>query len=476
MQHAADLQTLLEQADSLRTLARMLGAACLDVEGDIADAIAAGDVRELDQLTAAIAALDAQAWADAEPAAGGSFADLLADPIVKRWVENLAVEPPLQLLGWLRGMCASVLAAWYAGTRGRIELERGDVFPIPVRPITGVIDDPTPFPPTLAVGHLLDKHPTFRIWQRSSTSRIRCVIDYSVGFELDQATWDGNAAGGRFHRLASIHPYADENDLRVNTVNPDWWFDVAPSRWDGNALLAALKRSAEYARGAVITELALPDPDQLTDEIYAHRRELPDLIIAGSAHAHHPGAGPRGADVRTNETVVYLDGTEVARHRKIHPYAAKYLGSGHVFSTPRPEGITPERKTLSVLSGQLTRLGSVICADLNDVEVPQLLVELGVNLLLVPAVSPRDGAFNGAAAQVASQCQGVTLIANGAPLIDPRRPPSRPAFQVLAGVPRAAPQQQTHEELPGASLGRRAIGIFDPNQRLRQALRWLPFA
>ena len=132
------------------------------------------------------------------------------------------------------------------------------------------------------------------------------------------------------------------------------------------------------------------------------------------------------------------------------------------------EGITSEPKALTILTGEFTRLGVVICADLNNRQLPSLLKDAGVNLLLVPALTPETGGFNGGVCTLASWCQGVSVIANvdGSFFEAAEEPP----FTVMVGVPRARVAEQSRE-FPGPGSFP-ASAVIDPNKSLDEALEW----
>src|SRR5262249_4383698 len=142
---------------------------------------------------------------------------------------------------------------------------------------------------------------------------------------------------------------------------------------------------------------------------------------------------------RVNEARIYLDGVEVGHHRKIHPFYAKIEGQEEKVR----EAISSVPARITLLSGSRTRLAVVICADLDDARIPALLVEAGANLLLVPSFSETPGAFNGAICNLASSCQGVTVIANSQ-----LGEGAEQRFRVAAAVPREALSKQSEEYGP----------------------------
>jgi predicted amidohydrolase len=226
------------------------------------------------------------------------------------------------------------------------------------------------------------------------------------------------------------------------------------------ALLAQAK--GEGADIAVLPELSLPDPGALQKGLEANPENYPPLVVAGSAHCSTGTAA--GDEIRSNESRVYLDGKCVAIAHKHHPFVTKDL-----LGEPYPEGIsedlTGEQKTIMVLSGSRTRIAVVICADLNDLQIPQLLVAAGVNLLLVPAMTEKIGSFNAPLSAIAGHCQGICAIANT------RWGDAGKPFLCMVSVPREDPTQQS-VALPPKGAPASQLAIFDPNERLPGAVSW----
>lgn len=100
-------------------------------------------------------------------------------------------------------------------------------------------------------------------------------------------------------------------------------------------------------------------------------------------------------------------------------------------------------------------------------ELPSLLAEAGVNFLLVPSMTEKFGAFNGPVASIASQCQGVAVVANV------RFRPDGEPFLMMGATPFSKPEEQT-----GSSCGERGgalseVAIFNPNLPFGEAIDWI---
>lgn len=147
-----------------------------------------------------------------------------------------------------------------------------------------------------------------------------------------------------------------------------------------------------------------------------------------------------------------------------HAFRTGQLGTA-TFDPKLPEGITPGQKELHLLCGTSTRLGVVICADLNDELIPELLDDAGVNLLLVPSLSVSHGAFNGTLAWLASRRQGIGVIVN-AGFED------GDGFHAVVGLPRAKPEEQTGN-FTGPETDGPSLAYLDPAKPMAEAVVWL---
>lgn len=465
------LEQILAEAASIRDLARRLGSECLDSEGEIARLR-----RELPSSEAIGARLESDVIAMArdlwEPRfEGAGSLEHLTAALREETVVVRETAPELASWRFLRGMCRSVLRRWFEAVQEPVHLERGDPYPLPSRPTHKAVIDPTPYPPNSDRGQLLGRT-QFRLY-RAPAAHLSVILDFSERDDIDEATWIGNTDAGRFPLIATVHPYRHADDLTVEDVNDEWFFGVRPRVWDAGDVLRLIREAkALSAAIALLPELSLPASNALAAAVAEEPDSYPPLLVCGSAHIREPATTGGRPAVRANECCVYLNGRPLLRHRKVHPFEARYLGP----NVPRldealPEGLTEEPKVLTVASGSMTRLAIVICADLNDVEIPTILTQLGVNAMLVPALTEHEGAFIGAIADVASRMQGYSVIANGTPIVDPDEPANRAPFMVLAGVPRveAAQQLRTYQ---APSSGRRAIGLLDLNADADDSMVW----
>jgi Carbon-nitrogen hydrolase len=449
----------LRAADDVLDLARRLGAACLDHEADLAemtdDRRTWEDIRRLELWTGQTSLAQ---WEEVveDPE---QFEKRFGSKVVTL-LRRAKTRHPMDCLGILRGLCRRPLGEFFAGVGDQLNLDRGLPVRFATRPLPEHLGSHcTTALPTLNNTGLLDPLP-FDIYGHAASKQVRVVLDFGHRDVIDQLTWTEDG----LPQIATLHPKCS-GELDEITVEDGSFFGVRPREWDSEeveSLLAAAKK--EGADIAVLPELSLPTPGELKEAIERNQESFPRIVVAGSAHVvEGTGAG----QVRANESQIYLDGRYVARARKHHAFETNKV-NGETYPDLLRENLTREQKTIMVLSGGLTRLAVVICADLQEREIPSLLVDAGVNLLLVPSMTRRIGSFNTAVCDIAGYCQGVAAVANT------RWGDDGKPFLCLCAVPREEPEKQS-AALPDADgKGKPApvLGIFDPNKPLPEAVRW----
>jgi predicted amidohydrolase len=438
--------TLLAGSQSLLDFARRLGSACLEEEAILRQALDDPVARRhADPIETWIEKSDDRLWANADRFARTAQRDGIADALA-----DAAAIPCFDYLAVLRGLCRGPLTRYFETTEDDVVLDVG----VPVPLASRKIDTFRTTPHTSSLDHGALLYPlAYWLFPHRAGGAARVVLNYRLRDRLDALTWSD---ASRLPRIATLHRFHDDVKPLIEEQNAKWFFGVRPPAWDLETVLAQLRR-VRAAEIAVLPELCLPEAGALDDALLADPAAFPALVVAGSAHVREPQTDGRG-EIRANESRVYLDGKRVAAHRKIHAFQMK--GPSR---TKIDEGLTKEPKTFTVLSGRFTRLAVAICADLNDRTLPGLLEQAGVNLLLVPAMTPSEGAFTGAVCKLASLNQAVGVVVNAAGHGE--------TFHVLAAVPRPAPRQQVRE-YRAPSSHRRPVGIFDPNQPLGKAMSW----
>lgn len=440
----------------LRSVIRQLALRCIEREPDIRR-LRHASREDTERLEEAVAAIPAPAWTNVVEA-GGRLGTIWTADGVAAAARLLETTPPLADYAMLRALTRSALRRWFSRTSECVRLRRGDVIPSCARPLRDRAHA-TPADSTLGVGHLLEGLP-FTIFTQPDGQVPAVELDFSFRELLEPVCWvdePGNGAGPRLPRVATVHPYeefASEYAYEVDERN-GWFFDVRPKVVDGDWILSRLSAAGAVAEIAVLPELALQTPDALGPALAADAGAYPPLVVAGSAHV----VDDRG---HSNLSVTYLHGIPVLEHRKVHPMVLKVSDDVRL-----SERLTDGPHVVRCLCCSKTRMAVAICADLIDRTIPSLLEHVGVNLLLVPALSPHEGSFNSTAAGLAGRNQGVTVIVNGSPAPEPGEEP----FMVLAGAPFRRPSDQSRSFAPPPT-GRRATGWIDPNEPLSRADPW----
>lgn len=463
----APLSDTLAAAGDLRQLAQSLGRVCVDGIQEIGELRRQRGALELAHanLEDAAIAVDEDWWFDGRRRSSG-FGDLLAFPAVNAPATLLETAPPLAYLAVLRAICRRPLHRFYKETWLRHDMCRGDPLPLPTRPTHTVFRPVTPSFRTQSLGSLLDGTP-FRLYGGPINTPVEIELDFGDRDNLDAATWQGDDSAGRFPLVASIHPHATDADLAIDEVTETAFFGVRPRSWNEGAVLSQLEAARE-AGIAMLPELSIPAPDALAGSLDANPERFPALVVAGSAHAELPAT--KGATLRVNQAEAYLHGAPLLTHRKVHAFRTSYLGPEYS-RRDRIEDLSDCRRRITIAAGTHTRLAVVVCADLNEPEIPSLLEQAAVNLLLVPALTPSEGAFSGTCGQLASRCQALAIVVNGTAAVDPNDPLAAEPFMVMAAIPDPSPKRQVtgYTRPPGQ---RKAVGIFDTT-KAPPAVRWL---
>jgi len=451
------LERVVGTSRSLIELAAALGQACLADERLVIESMKDPAVENaVEELADHVRAHGPEIWQLSPPT---GFAELLDTDEIHRILHWLQSLDPISHLGVLRGLCGGALRLFFDGFRGPLKLEKGTPLPDATRPVNELFGTRcTPLPQKTRAKALLG-HTGFDLY-RAPDPAIRVTIDFSHSERLDALTW----LGDRLPVIGTVHPRLDGDRLSY-TIKGDRVFDVQPRNWSLQETLDDLKALGD-AKIALLPELCLPHAGALEDALKSDPSLYPPLVVASSAHER---INDNGEASSINESRVYLDGQWVLRHRKIVPLETRHIGNHPRFDPPLREDLAPPQEEIRLLSGEKTRLAVVICADLNSRSVPRVLMDCGVNLLLVPSLTYKPGTFNGAICSLASYCQAVCVVAN--PILDQLKGQSHAPFLLLAAVPRSGANQQSHEYFHRQTQTA-ARALLDPNRPLASALRW----
>lgn len=401
-----------------------------------------------------------------EPGPDGTFGHLLDEGGLGATLTVADTYSPMGHYAVLRGML-NLLRRFFDSTTGTVELRNGLPVPIPSRGVNTLFRT-TPKP---EAAHTRDplQGSSFYLFNSFGGPHLPVTLDYRARKSLPKVTWPRSKAGkARLPRIATIHPHLGKDGIEVDKEDrtAGSFFGVHPRRWNPDEVLDALRKVHGKAEIAVLPELSLPSPDALGTALAAAPDDFPPLIIAGSAHVEETRGGEQ---VRANEARIYLDGQIVGSHRKIRAFEMGRGLDGKKLPATAREGLTDEPKQITVLASDDTRLAVLICSDLLDPKIGQRLEDASVNLLLVPALTPEPGSFNGDICVLAGHFQAVSVVVN----VDSSAFEGVNPFEVLAAVPRPRAPDQSREYRRRWPWQRRAIGLFDPNRRLPEALRWM---
>lgn len=177
------------------------------------------------------------------------------------------------------------------------------------------------------------------------------------------------------------------------------------------ALQEEVERALEEARRQEVTLLILPElsiPPATAVKI--HERLVgqgvdgyPILTLFGCSHRRNQ----RG-DLDVNEAVLLgPDGSELHRHAKLAPFTDYAEGEEH------PCGENLERgKTVTILECSIGNITPLICLDLLNTTVADILGRSHGNLLAVPSLSPQTSAHQTAARALQPRLRACTFVCN----------------------------------------------------------------
>ena len=308
-----------------------------------------------------------------------------------------AVGQGLNMAGW-----STFAPSWRQGLGEEVHrMQDGECFPVPEAPWPEALGDLTRLPAPYAAGFRSCDHPYARVFTGAS---VAVDVDFSHARAL-RPILDG--LHEQSHPIATLHPNQGLEELGI-TGRRGSYFPIAPADPDNQmALIDDLLDEAIDADARVIVLPELSGSLAIAERI-ARRLDAEDvqrLVIPGSWHTDVRG---RPANVTRGLISGHPD---PMRHRKLTEISDLLAHDpGHRFREGVEAGQPP---TLTVHVAGAYRLAVLICKDLLDAGVRAALELMGVNVLLVPAMSPTTGWFvDRALGQVAS-AQAITVMANG---------------------------------------------------------------
>lgn len=188
------------------------------------------------------------------------------------------------------------------------------------------------------------------------------------------------------------------------------FFHVRPH--DPPALDAKIRALVATAERRGVDLLLLPELC-LTAEMHAalvatHAFGRLPFVVAGSHHS------PSGVGPGQNEATLFAHGRPIASHRKFRPviFPDRFDDTGATRQVARQEHLRVDESRISVLVTGDWSVAVLICKDVMENAVQDLLRDLAVQLVLVPAMSPKTEDFADLAQQLGRDPQSYTLVAN----------------------------------------------------------------
>ncbi|HEU5150540.1 MAG TPA: hypothetical protein VFU19_08590 [Iamia sp.] len=212
---------------------------------------------------------------------------------------------------------------------------------------------------------------------------------------------------GRPRPLVTAHPNGSWEELALTP------FPAGPRRpTEHRDTTVGLVEAAIGREAAIVALPELTGTLPVVDALRQLRPPEPTLIVAGSAHLRLGSRRANAAHVWVARERWVVPAPRPLRVLKRVPYAGS-MGA---------EPLTQVADHVRVLTSGPWRLVVGICRDTLDADILAALIQLGVNLVVVPASSAKTANLGAAAAGVATGAPGIGLVANG-----PRRFPGRPA-------------------------------------------------
>jgi hypothetical protein len=204
--------------------------------------------------------------------------------------------------------------------------------------------------------------------------------------------------------VAALWPNQDFAEFLI-TPRSDATFTVAVA--DPEQQAANVQRVVDAGLASGATVLVLPELSTAPDIPLMLRDRLEQFddkvrpIVAGSYHE------PAGESWTNSCLGALSDGPDFLRHRKLVP--VEFRDSG----VPQKEAVEAFAHPITIYAAAGVRLAILICRDYLDQAVGEILDALGVNMILVPAMSDRtDGFVTNAHGHVAAS-QAMSFVVNG---------------------------------------------------------------
>lgn len=321
---------------------------------------------------------------------------LLITPATRRLLTDVIDLHPKCNWETARGLALGIDSAFghrfYELLIGRRTVAPGDPIPLSRPNPSAIVRAPTVNPTTLE-SNQLDVLPHLRLAPRG-VENMRVILEV-----VDPESLVANE-GPR--RIAVVQPAALLSDFEWDLVDEDAFFNVR------------LPGAEELIRRLVSQALDV-DPDVLIiPELCVSETLAEELHSAASNHDHPPFITVPGSHHFTDGTIrenrsLTLFGTDGARTlvTKFHPF--EWAESG---DRKRTEDLTgSDKPTITIRSLGNWSVATLICRDAIEQPFIEVLADLGVNLLCIPAFTAKTDPFETTGSLLMTRNQAFTVMA-----------------------------------------------------------------
>lgn len=294
-----------------------------------------------------------------------------------------------------------LFADWFYGQE--LDLEPGDPFPVADSKMRTWVPSSTGAPSVRT--EPLDRLPRLRLapsdlrglrvsmrWADAQLAELEHVERFGIGIPCGPAlfetfTWE-----------------------RYSIDTQHLFFHVRPR--DEARLEASVRAVIELAARRGVGLLLLPElcmTESMHARLVASRAfHTVPFVVPGSYHV------PSTMGPGHNETSLLVHGRPIVKHRKFRPviFPDRFDDHGAARDVIRQEHLAVDESRISIRVSGDWSVATLICKDVMDNAVQDLLRDLAVQLVLVPAMSPRVEDFADLARQLGRDPQGITLVAN----------------------------------------------------------------
>jgi hypothetical protein len=284
--------------------------------------------------------------------------------------------------------------------------------------------------------------------------QFRVIFDYALAQPLAQLI-DADTLIATCHPNRSLDEFSLPRDAHGRTfpISP---IDLDRQRETLNQLIETASGSG--AQIVVLPELCVTETLALELQHWVERPGGPRLLVTGSYHHQDNDRDGQVPARKRNTALAWVRGHDRSIEHDKHSPA----------DTPVNEDIQPQgwpELRIYVIDGW--HLVIAVCRDLLNPQAVHALIEVGANLVLVPAMSETLMAFGGQVSSLVGSCQAIVAVANNpGEWPTPNQTPGRPA-RALFGHPGLDTQTvAVHSTEPGPG-----VALFSVQSA---EFKWLP--